>query len=619
MFLLTPRPTIEPTAIASTSAWETTISINQMDSSSSLFTPTAYFTFACCALSVAAASTVWRNKQVPVSNGTSKGAMRPPLKRPETHRRAVDSLYAQPGEPLYDALKARLSDLRPDSVAEVLAELLRLCAQVVDLLRSRHTSIQPTSLRLSLLNELNMLTTSLYQIQRALIAQPNSMEAESGRMTCFQMTSSFLKDGLALWESELERSSPDVSVLGDALQQLRDQRPSIQFLVDAVNVGLAPPTPPPEVASASQTLLKPSDAIGRSEHSSYEPPTGLTPAVDTRSWLEPPPEYSPPVDASFFGSSAEKVDSKSSPPDAQLEVERQPAGSEDLYNAVSDDDHDLIVELLRCDADPNKGVGDLGRTSLHQAAHLDHIRILSTLIRQGADMGVEDTKGDTALHLAAWSGHVESISVLLAHGAEVDWLSGRDGYTPLWCAISAYHVGAARLLLKHGAKVGLRSASGSGLLPLHQAAITGQSDMCELLLGRGAAVDVLDDDKNTPLHYAAVSGSASTVDMLLSHKATVRIRQAQGLTPAHWAAHKGHTDVLIALLEHGAAVDATATEGATPLHMAANRGHLAAVKTLLKHGADRDMKAASWDGVEGTALEMAMAKGQTAIVKLLAT
>jgi ankyrin repeat protein len=230
-------------------------------------------------------------------------------------------------------------------------------------------------------------------------------------------------------------------------------------------------------------------------------------------------------------------------------------------------------------------------------------------------MSAEDTKGDTPLHLAAWAGNVEALASLLSHGADVDWLSGRDGYSPLWCAISANHIDAARLLLsKYGARVSLRS--GSGLMPLHQAAVTGQSAMCELLLDRGAQVDARDDDQNTALHYAAASGSKSSVRILLQAGAAVTARQAQGLTALHWAAHKGHVDALSLLLDHMAPLNAGAEEGATPLHLAANRGHLAAVRILLERGCKRKVFAV-WDGVEGTAAEMARAKNHARVARAI--
>ncbi|EMD00869.1 hypothetical protein BAUCODRAFT_48919, partial [Baudoinia panamericana UAMH 10762] len=161
-----------------------------------------------------------------------------------------------------------------------------------------------------------------------------------------------------------------------------------------------------------------------------------------------------------------------------------------------------VRDLIEHGASADEPIGELQRTALHQGAHLNRVACLNVLLQHGACIAAEDAKGDTPLHLAAWAGHCEALEVLLNQGADIDSLSGRDGYSALWCAISAYHIDAVRLLLKHGARVSLRSASGNGLLPLHQAAVTGQSAMCRLILEYGAQVGSLDDDHNTPLHYA---------------------------------------------------------------------------------------------------------------------
>lgn len=211
---------------------------------------------------------------------------------------------------------------------------------------------------------------------------------------------------------------------------------------------------------------------------------------------------------------------------------------------------------------------------------------------------------------------MEALSALLTNcdpdSGDVDFLSGRDAYTPLWCAVSAAHIDAARLLLRHGARVAVRSAGGMTLL--HQAAVMSQGAMTSLLLSRGAPVDAVDDEGNTALHYAATSGSLPCVEALLRAQADVGVRQMQGLTAAHWAAHKGHTEVLEALINGASEIDARAEEGATCLHMAANRGHLECVRLLLSKGAKTGPKG-SWDGVEGTARQMARQKGHAGLVR----
>ena len=588
-----------------------------MDSQHSWFSPTTYFAVACTAFSILAVTTAWRNQQSIAPEKSARKPIRissrPPL-RP-TPQVVVDSLYVDDENVPHHQPQSSSWAQTP---VDVLSNLIQLCARLAQQLRSSQQLTDSRIAVASLLGELSLLTTVLSKLQHITTLRPLVVTGSSTQAACFEATTSSLNELLALLQAELESPHGASHTVKDAAQHLRDQRSALNYLVDSLNSTSFPPTPPCEADAGSS--LRPGYEHDLGFMHPLTPSTGLTPAVDARGWIEPPPEYTPPASGSLHAVIVEKPDAKGSeatPPRDQPEVEDEIYDHDALYNAVTEDDADLVTELLALGADPAAPIGDMQRTPLHQAAHLNHTSCMAVLLRDGAMMSAEDSQGDTPLHLAAWAGHVESLSALLAHGADVDWLSGRDGYSPLWCAISAYNIDAARLLLKHGARVSLRSTSGGGLMPLHQAAVTGQSAMCELLLERGAQVDSVDEDNNTPLHYAAACGSAASVKILLCNGADVTAAQKQGLTPAHWAAHKGHTEVLKMLLSYGAPVNATAEEGATPLHLAANRGHMSAARLLLENGANRKAKAATWDGVTGGPAEMAKAKGHSRVARLL--
>ncbi|KAK5701307.1 hypothetical protein LTR17_022721 [Elasticomyces elasticus] len=595
-----------------------------MDQPSSLFNPTTCFTIACVAFSVLAASTVWRGQQTIQSPAHKHNTHAQPRPTPVRRRRQVDSLYVEDWGDAHDA-PPPAKDIR-QSPSALIDLLIRTCADVSTRLRDHQQLEVPTAraTRSAVLQELSLLTTTLYELQQIVANNSALFSPSSSQTACLKASSGSISDLLLLLDDE---SGGESLSYADLLPSLRAQRAAMQSF--AATFANQPPTPPDEYdlgrALHDRPYARPDTLSRTASASSYAPDysssTGLTPApADTRGWLEPPPEYSPPADP-LMAAAAEKLDSKSksaAPPETQHETEDEVLDTDALYNAVTTDNDQLVDDLLSHGADPDVANGDLQRTPLHQAAHLNHTSCLSALLGHGADMSLEDAKGDTALHLAAWQGHCEALTTLLAHGnVDVDWLSGRDGYSPLWCAISAYHIDAARLLLKHGARVSRRSASGSGLLPLHQAAVTGQAAMCELLLERGAQADGLDDDKSTAMHYASASGYLPCVQVLLKGGADVTLRQRHGLTPAHWSAHKGHTEVLSLLLAKGAPINATAEEGATPLHLAANRGHLPAVKVLLEKGADRTINADAWDGEEGTAAEMARSKGHARVAKVI--
>lgn len=584
---------------------------------STFLTPTTCFTVACVAFSLVALSAVWRNSKNTQTTSTASDAEQL-RSRPYPQRRvAADSLYEETRDEYIEQESG--SSSVPQSRQSQIAELIMLSARVAQLLRTcQQESSQAQLPAVELMNEISILTTMLCRAQQEILTNPTFL-SQGTLAACYEATSSSVQATLLSLEAALNSGVHSLSTFLGTTKHLKDQRSMLEFLLESASTQNVLPTPPSETAlEASLVSVQTTNGAHLDPSPSLEEHTGITPSVDDSCWSQPPP-YSPPSADSSPGFSVNSDEKVETPATVAISPEREdlPRDGNALYDAVNDNDIEALTELLTDGADPSRHFGELQRTALHQAAHHNYCGCLVVLLRHGAIMSIEDAKGDTAVHLAAWAGHVESLSTLLAHGADVDWLSGRDGYSPLWCAISAYQIDAARLLLKHGARVSLRSASGTRMMPLHQAAVTGQSAMCELLLDRGAQVDCVDDDLNTPLHYSAAAGSVSSIKVLLRSGADIEARQIHGLAPVAWACHKGHIEVLEVLIGYGARLDCTADGGATPLHLAANRGHTAAARLLLEKGANRKTGRASWDGAFGTPAEMAKAKGHARLARLL--
>lgn len=297
------------------------------------------------------------------------------------------------------------------------------------------------------------------------------------------------------------------------------------------------------------------------------------------------------------------------------EAQQSGTSVNDLHSAIEQNDSGKIKHLLQEGVDPNAQSGRLQRNALHQAALHDRAECVRLLVDNGALVDAEEGKGDTALHLATWKGHAEVVDALLTHGADIDRLSGRDGNTPLWCAISKGDSALTELFLDRGADPDIRSLT--DLLPLHHAAVSGQDKLCKLLAEHGADIHCRDGEGNTPLHYAATTGQKSVISVLLHEGARHSDVQNQGLSALHWAAHKGHRDALEALLDGDAEKDLLADSSTTPLHCAASRGHRACVKLLLDAGVDRTICTTSWDGNFGTAAELARANGHAQIASMI--
>ncbi len=57
-------------------------------------------------------------------------------------------------------------------------------------------------------------------------------------------------------------------------------------------------------------------------------------------------------------------------------------------------------------------------TALHNAAAQGHLRLVSQLLLEGADVNAQDVYGATPLVCAVYAGHVEVVKLLLAKGAD---------------------------------------------------------------------------------------------------------------------------------------------------------------------------------------------------------
>lgn len=189
------------------------------------------------------------------------------------------------------------------------------------------------------------------------------------------------------------------------------------------------------------------------------------------------------------------------------------------------------------------------------------------------------------LHQAAWQGDLPKLKALVASGANLDARDPR-GRTPLQVATHARQREAIKLLAKAGANL-----------------------------------DLLEDDRYDAVTIASVADDAATLSLLLSLGANAgQTTSRYDGTALIAAAHLGHDEVVRRLIAAGAPLDHvnnlhwTAVIESIVLGDGGPR-HQRTLAALIDAGAS--LKLADRQG--NTPLQLAKARGYTAMVKLLET
>ena len=209
------------------------------------------------------------------------------------------------------------------------------------------------------------------------------------------------------------------------------------------------------------------------------------------------------------------------------------------------------------------------------------------------------------LYEAIKTGDRVKVEALLDAAPELVNGGGASGMPPVMLALYARRTELAELLLSRGAEVNvwtaaamgdravvdrelsanpglLASYSSDGWTPLHLAAFFGHKDVAEMLVDRGADVQARSANTmcNFPLHAAVAGRHTEVAAILLSHGAEVDGRQAGGYTALHSASANGDESSILLLLAHEAKRELQSEEGKTPMDMARERNQPRAVELL---------------------------------------
>lgn len=267
-----------------------------------------------------------------------------------------------------------------------------------------------------------------------------------------------------------------------------------------------------------------------------------------------------------------------------------------LDYAIGSNRRDVVGELAKA------GV----RLTLHAAVLLGDREKMVALIGGGADMNERDMIGRTPLYLAPTG---EIASFLIARGVDVNF-NAAYGRTALTDAARYGRLEVVDVLLTHGADMTVRNRWGS--TPMHEAVHAGHRSVVELFLSKGFPLQVA----GAELVFAgAARDRTEIIELLVKRGAPIDVKAKNGYTPLHIAVFMGHTEVVGYLIEAGADVRTTTENGGTLLHSAVERGHREMVELLIAGKVPLGER--NHAGL--TSLELAEELGRTEIAGLLRT
>ncbi|WP_158969493.1 ankyrin repeat domain-containing protein [Paraglaciecola sp. L3A3] len=174
----------------------------------------------------------------------------------------------------------------------------------------------------------------------------------------------------------------------------------------------------------------------------------------------------------------------------------------------------------------------------------------------------------------------------------------RDHSSLLAWAVETQEPQLVELLLKKGAKVQL--ANSNRFTPIIQACRYGNSAIINALLDKGADASSTIEDGTSAFQLCA--GSATTEDLarMVSLGANINAQNSDGQTPLMWAANFAKAENLNYLVSKGANINQQSQQGYSPLFFAIKSNNLEVVKAAIAQGAD--LFATTKDGTTATQL-----------------
>lgn len=250
-------------------------------------------------------------------------------------------------------------------------------------------------------------------------------------------------------------------------------------------------------------------------------------------------------------------------------------GRSAIFYSISAPDAEALAFLLNSGADASMADKE-NRTPLHDLTQNRQKAYALLLVDRGTDLQkTQNSTGETALHKAAGSAAWELVELYLSRGAgaQINSASSVLG-APLFYAMKenlppSDSLKTMEILLGSGSDP--NQVSASNVSPIVHAVEKLDIPRVELLISRGANVNIPLPEERNLLHRAVFKKSPQLVSLLLDYNMNPDSRDIYGKTPLYYAVEQNDKGSLEVLLANGSSPNMGSSEGINPLYLSLER------------------------------------------------
>lgn len=210
-----------------------------------------------------------------------------------------------------------------------------------------------------------------------------------------------------------------------------------------------------------------------------------------------------------------------------------PSGAE-LHKAVARQELEKVRSILEENSSVVEVMDKFSLTPLMVAAQKGFTNIMEMLLEFNADPEYANTNGKTSLMVACYAGQEEAARLLRQHGASWE-KRDKNGLTAVHWTADGGHDDLLLWVLRDGGPVDIQDTI-SGWTPLMRVAcLSGNYEVAETLIGKGADINKSDKSGKTVLMAASMNGHFNLVRLLVEKGADIYLQNREGKTALEFA------------------------------------------------------------------------------------